>query len=823
MSLPSRVITHQLNLVDPRCLASGLKRTSKIEQMICESNPLTTVLLRCNTSIQPTIAPTAARNAVFYSSKYCSKSPYKLSSTLSLLYTAQLALRKYGSEAHDAGTNTRNTKCLMQKVLHKTGLIEVGAQQAAAANLGYNSFFSSHKFCYIFIWDAVRRLRKSNVREEVQHGNSDSEDFESVLETDMDGNFFSIAQFDKYIWRSSLLSYYSYYDYGCCITHNITRNTSKNSEAQSVAGRSKLKRYPFEGSGCKFPESLTQTIATNLKVPILAGAPPPRYPGDKPDDGCDDDDLVLWEKEARTFVEYYSLLFLPFDHNMDPRDPTLPHLAVIPWNCNTSWKNFTTIFKSWDVDTHGTGDERSWYKRSTYRLFHNLVHSFKQPKLTRTLLAKWRAQSADKRPTLNGVLDSERMGSSRDNLWMRQSSDDEDSCDEAVLVIEMVRDHFGASGEKLSISEQNRQKENAFLDMRTRGVKNLTEALTFAPDGEEQKCSENAVKLSNQPYSSMTLQVASERYSKLTKGISMDQIIESEELDEDEFDLPEISNNDIVDAVEISNCVNAVELPVNVCKDTGLPQGYKLTDSQKWCVGEMRKEMEKGQMLVFVHGPPGSGKTTTARLLVSEKNMDIVFSGTTGTASALYKAETVNSLLHLGRNVEDFTPSSKRLSAQKKNEILSKFGDARILVLDEVSMCNSVMFALIDLRLRQCFDPQKPFGGLHVILMGDMYQFPPIGRKLNKPALYQAAVLCSRNRKLPNMSYRTGANLFMKFRLLKLKGQKRADVHFDRFLKPLRDTSRRRPITRSWVKKLPILTKLQLRISKVIFLGHLQL
>ena len=109
-----------------------------------------------------------------------------------------------------------------------------------------------------------------------------------------------------------------------------------------------------------------------------------------------DDEIKLWEKGAKTFVTYYSMLFLPFDHNMDPRDPTLPHLAVLPWNRDTSWENFTTIFKSWDVDTDGTGDLRAWYKRSTYRLLHNLVHSFKQPKLTRTLLAKWRALSADK-------------------------------------------------------------------------------------------------------------------------------------------------------------------------------------------------------------------------------------------------------------------------------------------------------------------------------------------------------------------------------------------------------------------------------------------
>ena len=65
----------------------------------------------------------------------------------------------------------------------------------------------------------------------------------------------------------------------------------------------------------------------------------------------------------------------------------------------------------------------------------------------------------------------------------------------------------------------------------------------------------------------------------------------------------------------------------------------------------MRKDLKGGQMLVFNHGPPGSGKTTTARLLVSENNLDLVFSGTTGNASSLYKAQTINSLLHMGKMV----------------------------------------------------------------------------------------------------------------------------------------------------------------------------
>ena len=108
-----------------------------------------------------------------------------------------MALRQYGSVADDAGTMTRNAKFLIQKVLHKTGLIEVGDQQAAAANLGFDSFFSSHKFCYIFIWDAVRRLPRLHAVEESRNNDSNSNDVESVLDVDEDGKFYSITQLEK--------------------------------------------------------------------------------------------------------------------------------------------------------------------------------------------------------------------------------------------------------------------------------------------------------------------------------------------------------------------------------------------------------------------------------------------------------------------------------------------------------------------------------------------------------------------------------------------------------------------------------------------------
>ena len=134
-----------------RVLGFGLGRSTNIEQMQVETNKVASSLLRCNTSLQPLITPTQAKAAMFYSSKYCSKDPFELSSTLSFFHQAQIAMRKYGSTASDAGSASRNAKCILQKVLNKIGHIEVSAQQAADAFLGNDSFFTTHTFRFIFI------------------------------------------------------------------------------------------------------------------------------------------------------------------------------------------------------------------------------------------------------------------------------------------------------------------------------------------------------------------------------------------------------------------------------------------------------------------------------------------------------------------------------------------------------------------------------------------------------------------------------------------------------------------------------------------------
>ena len=96
-----------------------------------------------------------------------------------------MVMRKYGSSASDAGTASRNAKCLLQKVLNKIGNVEVSAQQAADAMLGNDSFFTSHNFRFVFIWDVLKRVRLARASERrINESATDDSESEEVDDYD---------------------------------------------------------------------------------------------------------------------------------------------------------------------------------------------------------------------------------------------------------------------------------------------------------------------------------------------------------------------------------------------------------------------------------------------------------------------------------------------------------------------------------------------------------------------------------------------------------------------------------------------------------------
>ena len=56
-------------------------------------------------------------------------------------------------------------------------------------------------------------------------------------------------------------------------------------------------------------------------------------------------------------------------------------------------------------------------------------------------------------------------------------------------------------------------------------------------------------------------------------------------------------------------------------------------------------------------------------------------------------------------------------------QVLSKVD---IIIIDEISMVSDTLFSYVDTRLRAIRNTQIPFGGVRLIMIGDIYQLPPV-------------------------------------------------------------------------------------------------
>ncbi|MCP4051781.1 MAG: AAA family ATPase [Mesoflavibacter sp.] len=233
------------------------------------------------------------------------------------------------------------------------------------------------------------------------------------------------------------------------------------------------------------------------------------------------------------------------------------------------------------------------------------------------------------------------------------------------------------------------------------------------------------------------------------------------------------------------------------------------------------------QLLAFIQGPPGAGKSFVAKKLAEELGQNIIMTGTTHNAARQVNGFTINELLHLGRNT-GYMPKRK-LSGDHIADIQDKLDNIQLIVIDEISMMTPVTLHRVDLHLRIAFDGNFPFGGKNIILIGDMWQFPPVEQMFqNKAALYQAVVRVARGEDTPNEAYTDGAEAFMKFKMVKLKGQERASERYNTWLKKLRNPDDDSPIDDKWLKDLNILKAQDLRqnqgtdwaFTPIIVTGH---
>ncbi len=123
---------------------------------------------------------------------------------------------------------------------------------------------------------------------------------------------------------------------------------------------------------------------------------------------------------------------------------------------------------------------------------------------------------------------------------------------------------------------------------------------------------------------------------------------------------------------------------------------------------------------LFVTGRAGTGKSTLLRALCGMIEDEHVVVAPTGLAAVNVGGQTIHSFFGLPPRL--IRPEDIRRS--RNGAVMRRL---KMLVIDEVSMVRSDLMWAIDQSLRiNRGRPREPFGGVRLVLFGDLHQLPPV-------------------------------------------------------------------------------------------------
>lgn len=128
---------------------------------------------------------------------------------------------------------------------------------------------------------------------------------------------------------------------------------------------------------------------------------------------------------------------------------------------------------------------------------------------------------------------------------------------------------------------------------------------------------------------------------------------------------------------------------------------------------------------VFLTGKAGTGKTTFLRRVVEESRKRTVVVAPTGIAAINAGGVTIHSFFQLP--LHPFIPGAKiesKFAFSKEKRSIIKTID--LLIIDEISMVRCDLLDAIDSVLRRFRNRFKPFGGVQLLMIGDLQQLTPV-------------------------------------------------------------------------------------------------
>lgn len=134
---------------------------------------------------------------------------------------------------------------------------------------------------------------------------------------------------------------------------------------------------------------------------------------------------------------------------------------------------------------------------------------------------------------------------------------------------------------------------------------------------------------------------------------------------------------------------------------------------------------------VFLTGEAGSGKTYVVNRYASylcEYGIPYAMTASTGIAATHIRGRTIHSWSGVGVQTDIDEDGFRKLA--KNRMAVRRIREAKVLVIDEISMLDARAFSIIERMCRQARGGGSlPFGGLQVILVGDFFQLPPVSKE----------------------------------------------------------------------------------------------
>ena len=189
-----------------------------------------------------------------------------------------------------------------------------------------------------------------------------------------------------------------------------------------------------------------------------------------------------------------------------------------------------------------------------------------------------------------------------------------------------------------------------------------------------------------------------------------------------------------------------------------VPESTSANNSKIVINSDFKKALEiiKSGNSIFITGNAGTGKTTLLRHAQSTvlKGKKAVTVAPTGVAAINSGGITIHRFFGF---TPDMTPQEVKNQYRPK-KYLKEIAKLDTLIIDEVSMVRADLMDCIEIALRR-YGRQKnrPFGGVQLVLIGDLLQLPPVARNETKqvmleagyPSTYFFSAKCFQNQDVP--------------------------------------------------------------------------